>query len=79
MAYLEDDRALKHHQHERRKKRVVPVLVQAPERDAKHLEDEEGCDGVLGKELGEFGDGNVALVGPVRRFELLEVALGGSI
>jgi hypothetical protein len=40
-AHLEDHGTLEDNQHERGKQRVIPVLVQTPERHTKHLEDEE--------------------------------------
>ena len=69
MAYLKDDRALKDHQHESGEEGVVPILIQAPERNAEHLEDKERSDSMFGEELGEPRDGDMALVRAVSRFQ----------
>jgi len=80
-AHLENDGALKDNQHERCEQGVVPVLVQAPQRHAEHLEDEEGRDGMLGEELGEFRDGDMAFILAVRSLEDVErrQSVGGGL
>lgn len=60
---LEDDCALEHHQHESSEKTVVPVFIQAPEGDAKDLENKEGCDGMLCEEFRKLGNWNIASIG----------------
>ena len=69
---LEDHSTLKDDQHECGEQRIIPILVQAPQSDAEHLEDEERRDGVLSEQFGEFGDGNVTLIDAVSRLEGVE-------
>src|SRR5882672_8998966 len=70
---LEDDGALKDDEHEQREQAEVPVLVEAPQRDAEDLEHEEGRGGVLREERGEGRDGDVALVLAVQGQHVLEL------
>lgn len=70
--YLENNGALKHDEHKRRKEGIVPVFVQAPQGDAKDLKDKERSDGVLGKQLREFRDGDMAFIRPIGRREGFE-------
>jgi len=82
--YLKDHSALEYNKHECREHGVIPVLVETPQRHAKHLEDEERGDCVFGKKLGEFGDGNMTLVWSVRGLQRFYVggiafASGGRI
>lgn len=68
-AHLPDDGALEDDEHEERKEAVVPVLVEAPQRDAEHLEDKERRGRVLGEERGERRDRDVELVAAVQRLQ----------
>lgn len=70
---LENDGAFKDHQHEGSEQRIVPILVQAPERDAEHLEDKKGRHGMLSEKFSKFGDGDMALVETVGRLQSLEI------
>lgn len=60
--HLKDNGALKDNEHEQGEKRVIPVFVEAPEGNAEYLEDKERRDSVLGEELGELWDRDVAEV-----------------
>lgn len=62
---LPDDGALEHNQHEKCEQTVVPVLIQAPQSDAKHLEDKKWCGRVFSKELGKRRYGDVEFVASV--------------
>jgi hypothetical protein len=72
-SYLRDCSALEDDQHEQCEKRVVPVLVEAPECDAEDLEDEERRSRMFPKELQERGDRDVELVFTEQALELLDV------
>lgn len=61
-SYLEDDSALEHDQHEPSEDRVVPVLIQAPQSHAEHLEDKERGYSMLSKELCKLGDRDLAKI-----------------
>lgn len=71
--HLPDNGAFKDNQHEQREQTVIPVLVQAPQRNTEHLEDEERRRRMLAKELRERRDRDVELVLAVKRVELLDV------
>ena len=62
LAHLEDDCALKHNKHKEGEKGIVPVLVETPKANGEKLEDEEGRDCVLCKELPECRDRNVEVI-----------------
>jgi hypothetical protein len=77
-AHLENNGALENDQHESGKERIVPVLVQHPQRNTEDLEDEEWCNGMFSEELGESGNGDMALVLSVRRGQNIERRHGGN-
>lgn len=60
--HLEDDSALEHHQHEGREQAVVPIFIQAPERDTKYLEHEERRGGMLSEQLCERRNRDIEFV-----------------
>jgi hypothetical protein len=63
---LPDDSALEHNQHEKCEKTVVPVLIQAPQGNAKDLKDKEWCCRVFAEELGKGRYGDVEFVASVQ-------------
>ena len=60
--HLPDHRALKNDKHEQGEEAVVPVLVQTPESDTEHLEDEERCRCVLSEKGSEGWNWDIELV-----------------
>ena len=56
---------LEQHDHEQGEDGVVPVLVEAPKRDAEDLEEEEGLEELVGEEGSDGGDGDGMRVGAV--------------
>ena len=53
---LLDENGLEHDEHNQREDGIVPVLVQAPQRHTKHLEDEERRRGAFLEQLHEVRD-----------------------
>jgi hypothetical protein len=75
---LPNDSALKNDQHEQCEKTVVPILVKAPESDAKYLEDKEGRGGVLSEEGCEGWDRNVKFILSIELFQSIQVNRSNS-
>ena len=76
-AYLKDNGTLENDQHESRKKRIVPVLVQAPQSNAEYLKDKERCHRMLSEQFGELWYRNVTFVLPVRGVQGFKRRSGG--
>jgi hypothetical protein len=57
--YRRDTRGLENQQHDKRENSIVPVLVQAPQSDTKHLEYKERSHGMLLVQLHEGWDRDV--------------------
>lgn len=60
--YLHDHGGFKDHKHDQGKDGVVPVLIKAPEGNAKELKDKEGSDGMLLKKFTKSGKGDLEAI-----------------
>ena len=62
---LPDDRAFEHNQHEKSEETVIPVFIQAPQSNAKHLKYKEWCRCVFTEKFRKRRYGDIEFVASV--------------